>query len=60
MNPMTLDRLTASLLCGFAKLLTGVRALWLGSEPLARPRVYFANHRSHGDLVLIWAVLPPY
>ena len=56
---MILDRLTASLLCGFAKLLTGVRALWLGSEPLARPRVYFANHRSHGDFVLIWASLPP-
>ena len=57
---MSLDHLIASGLCGFAKLLTGVRAVWLGSEPDARPRVYFANHRSHGDFVLIWAALPPH
>ncbi|WP_398306713.1 lysophospholipid acyltransferase family protein [Zoogloea sp.] len=56
---MFVDRLLASTLCGFARALTGVRALWLGSEPDARPRVYFANHRSHGDFVLIWASLPP-
>jgi len=56
---MFVDRLFASALCGFARALTGVRALWLGSEPDARPRVYFANHRSHGDFVLIWASLPP-
>lgn len=56
---MSVDRLLAAALCGFARALTGVRALWLGSEPDARPRVYFANHRSHGDFVLIWASLPP-
>ncbi|WP_374474534.1 lysophospholipid acyltransferase family protein [Zoogloea sp.] len=56
---MFVDHLLASALCGFARALTGVRALWLGSEPDARPRVYFANHRSHGDFVLIWASLPP-
>ena len=56
---MSLDRLLGSLLCGFARLLTGVRALWLGCEPVPRTRVYFANHRSHGDFVLIWASLPP-
>mgnify|MGYP000670937752 CR=1 FL=1 len=57
--PMLVDRLLASALCGFARALTGVRALWLGSAPDAGPRVYFANHRSHGDFVLIWASLPP-
>ena len=56
---MLVDRLLASALCGFARALTGVRALWLGSAPDAGPRVYFANHRSHGDFVLIWASLPP-
>ena len=25
----------------------------------SRPCVYFANHSSHGDFVLVWAVLPP-
>lgn len=57
---MALENLAASALCGFAKLLTGVRAVWRGSTPDARQRVYFANHRSHGDFVLIWASLPPY
>lgn len=54
-----IDHLAASSLCAFARLLTGVRAVWHGSTPEARQRIYFANHRSHGDFVLIWASLPP-
>jgi 1-acyl-sn-glycerol-3-phosphate acyltransferase len=53
------DDWVGTLICGFAKLVTGVRALWRGCEPDPRQRVYFANHRSHGDFVLIWAALPP-
>lgn len=49
----------AWLLCQFAKLLTGVRPLWQGCAPERRLRVYYANHRSHGDFVVIWAALPP-
>jgi 1-acyl-sn-glycerol-3-phosphate acyltransferase len=56
---MAIEQLTAALICGFAKAVTGVRAVWRGSEPLPRQRIYFANHTSHGDFVLIWAVLPP-
>lgn len=55
---MALENLVASSLCGFTKLITGVRAVWRGSMPDTGPRVYFANHRSHGDFVLIWASLP--
>ena len=55
-----LERATGSLLCGVAKLLTGVRAVWLGEGPQARRRIYIANHRSHADFVLVWATLPPY
>lgn len=55
---MVIEQLIASALCGFAKLTTGVRAVWRGSAPQVRQRVYFANHRSHGDFVLIWASLP--
>ena len=55
---MAFEQLAASALCSFAKLLTGVRAVWMGSVPDARQRVYYANHRSHGDFVLIWAALP--
>ena len=54
-----IEKLFALLLCQFAKLVTGARALWQGSAPEPGLRVYFANHRSHGDFVLIWATLPP-
>lgn len=53
-----LATLAAQAVCGFAWALTGVRASWIGCVPEARPRVYFANHNSHGDFVLIWSVLP--
>lgn len=53
------QRFLGTALCGFARLLTGARALWIGVGPRDRPRVYFANHRSHGDFLLIWASLPP-
>jgi 1-acyl-sn-glycerol-3-phosphate acyltransferase len=35
-----------------------VRPAWRGSMPSAQRRVYFANHGSHGDFVLIWTTLP--
>ena len=48
------------LLAGAVRLFTGAQARWLGCAPEAeRPRVYFANHVSHLDLVLIWSSLPP-
>lgn len=43
----------------FARLVTGARAIWADCSPVETPRVYFANHTSHGDAVLIWTVLPP-
>jgi 1-acyl-sn-glycerol-3-phosphate acyltransferase len=50
--------LTAQAIMLFAKLLTGVRPLWLGNAPRAEQTLYFANHSSHGDFVLVWATLP--
>lgn len=41
-----------------ARLITGVRGEWRGCAPDPRPRIYFANHRSHADFILIWTVLP--
>lgn len=62
-NAGWLRRLAATvsghLILGIARLLTGVRALWSGSAPQALQTLYFANHTSHGDFVLIWATLPP-
>jgi 1-acyl-sn-glycerol-3-phosphate acyltransferase len=50
--------MTASLLAWFTRLLTGARARWEGCAPVAEQRVYFANHTSNLDFVLLWASLP--
>jgi len=42
----------------FARIVTAPRAIWAGIEPTPRQRVYFGNHTSNGDFVLIWTVLP--
>ncbi|HPU52265.1 MAG TPA: lysophospholipid acyltransferase family protein [Burkholderiaceae bacterium] len=51
--------LVARAIIVFVYLVTGVRARWLGCAPAATQRVYFANHASHGDFVLVWSVMPP-
>jgi len=43
----------------FARLITAARADWRGIEPVARQRVYYANHTSNADMPMIWSVLPP-
>ncbi len=53
-----LEALTSNAVTAFARVVTGVRPDWRGAEPSTRQRVYFANHASHGDFVLIWSVLP--
>ncbi|MCB2017799.1 MAG: 1-acyl-sn-glycerol-3-phosphate acyltransferase [Hydrogenophaga sp.] len=45
-------------LLGLVRILTGAQARWYGCPPKAEQRIYFANHQSHADLVLIWAALP--
>jgi 1-acyl-sn-glycerol-3-phosphate acyltransferase len=45
-------------LLGLVRLLTGAQARWQGCPPKAEQRIYFANHQSHADLVMIWAALP--
>jgi 1-acyl-sn-glycerol-3-phosphate acyltransferase len=49
---------TSFFLLGIVRLLTGAQARWHGCPPKAEQRIYFANHQSHVDLVLIWAALP--
>jgi 1-acyl-sn-glycerol-3-phosphate acyltransferase len=53
------ERLTARGFSFVIRALTGARGLWRGCAPLDEPRVYFGNHASHGDFVLIWSALPP-
>jgi 1-acyl-sn-glycerol-3-phosphate acyltransferase len=54
-----LAQLAALGLIGVARAVTGVRAIWRDSAPLDTQRVYFGNHSSHADFVLIWSSLPP-
>ena len=51
-------KLMSWFLLALIRVLTGAQARWLGCPPMAEQRIYFANHQSHFDLVLIWAALP--
>ena len=51
--------LTGNAITTFARFITAVRPIWDGVEPIPTQRVYFANHTSNGDFILIWTVLPP-
>jgi 1-acyl-sn-glycerol-3-phosphate acyltransferase len=48
-----------ALLAAIAKLITGASARWVGCAPDIRQRIYFANHTSNLDTLVIWASLPP-
>jgi 1-acyl-sn-glycerol-3-phosphate acyltransferase len=55
---MTRADLMGLLLAFIARLITGAQGHWKGCPPKAEQRIYFANHQSHLDWVLIWAALP--
>jgi len=40
------------------RLLVGAYPQWIGCAPAATQRIYFANHTSHMDTVVLWAALP--
>jgi len=46
------------LLTFIVRLITGAQGHWKGCPPKAEQRIYFANHQSHLDWVMIWASLP--
>jgi len=50
--------IVAQVIVAFARLVTAPQAIWLGTPPSGERCIYFANHASHGDFVLVWAVLP--
>ena len=41
-----------------ARLLSGASVRWFESQPDTCQRVYFANHTSHLDPIVIWSSLP--
>lgn len=50
--------MTAALVIALAKLISGASVRWAGCQPQTRQRVYFANHTSNLDGVVLWAALP--
>src|SRR4051812_23899561 len=46
-------------LAGIARLISGATARWTAPLDPGRQRVYFANHTSHLDFIIIWSSLPP-
>ena len=50
--------LTGHVLALIAKLLSGSSVRWIDCQPDTCQRVYFANHTSHLDALILWASLP--
>lgn len=48
----------ASALARFARLISGASVHWAEPPNKGRQRVYFGNHTSHLDFVVIWSALP--
>lgn len=41
-----------------ARFVSGSVTRWAGCTPSTRQRIYYANHSSHLDFILLWASLP--
>jgi 1-acyl-sn-glycerol-3-phosphate acyltransferase len=48
----------ARLIAFLARLFTGATSRWRGCAPEPRLRIYFANHTSNLDFLLLWMSLP--
>lgn len=45
-------------LAALARLISGASVRWIDCQPDTCQRVYFANHTSHLDVLVLWASLP--
>lgn len=48
------------LIIAATRLIVGGQGVWVGTGPSDKQRIYFANHSSHLDTVLVWAAMPPH
>lgn len=51
-------KLTGYAIVLLARLMSGFTVRWVDCQPDTCQRVYFANHTSHLDAVVLWAALP--
>ena len=50
--------MTSAIVVGLAKFIAGPGVRWSGCAPEPRQRIYFANHTSNLDALLVWTSLP--
>jgi 1-acyl-sn-glycerol-3-phosphate acyltransferase len=50
--------LLRNILALLARFLSGASVRWIDSQPDTCQRVYFANHSSHMDAIILWSSLP--
>ena len=58
-QPTFLARMTGKALALLARIFSGATVRWIDCQPEPCQRVYFANHSSHLDALVLWAALPP-
>jgi 1-acyl-sn-glycerol-3-phosphate acyltransferase len=56
--PNALQRLTGMTIAVTARFVSGFTVRWTHFRPDTKQRIYFANHTSHLDAVVLWACLP--
>ena len=53
-----MKQITVPVLAAVAKILSGATLRWVDCEPDTCQRIYFANHTSHLDALVLWSSLP--
>jgi 1-acyl-sn-glycerol-3-phosphate acyltransferase len=53
-----MKQITVPVLAAVAKILSGATLRWVNCEPDTCQRIYFANHTSHLDALVLWSSLP--
>jgi 1-acyl-sn-glycerol-3-phosphate acyltransferase len=53
-----MKQVTVPVLAAIAKIMSGATVRWMDCEPDTCQRIYFANHTSHLDALVLWASLP--
>ncbi len=51
--------IASRLLAFIARIISGASVRWIDCQPDTCQRVYFANHTSHLDAIVLWSSLPP-
>jgi 1-acyl-sn-glycerol-3-phosphate acyltransferase len=57
--PDPVCRGVARLLAAVARALAAPAVFWTCGAPDEKPRIYYVNHTSHLDFVVVWSALPP-